>query len=69
VVAIHYDRFGDFCGFVILTEAGHEHRFRGREHAIEVLVREAWEERTTVSVLVEEHDRDWPMSLILRRYH
>jgi hypothetical protein len=69
VVAIHYDRFGDFCGFVILTEAGHEHRFRGREHAIEELVHQAWVERTVVSVLVEEHDRDWPVTLILRRYH
>ena len=69
VSAIHYDRFGDFCGFVILTEAGHEHRFRGREHAIEELVHQAWVERTVVSVLVEEPDRDWPVTLILRRYH
>jgi hypothetical protein len=69
VSAIHYDRFGDFCGFVILTEAGHEHRFRGREHAIEELVHQAWVERTVVSVLVEEPDRTWPVTLILRRYH
>jgi hypothetical protein len=69
VVAIHYDRFGDFCGFVILTEAGHERWFRGREHAIEELVHQAWVERTVVSVLVEKHDRDWPVTLILRRYH
>jgi hypothetical protein len=69
VVAIHYDRFGDFCGFVILTEEGHEHWFRGREHAIEERVNQAWVERTVVSVLVEEHLRDWPVTLILRRYH
>jgi len=69
VVAMHYDRFGDFCGFVILSEAGHEHRFLGREHAIEELVRRAWIERTVVSVLAEEHDRGWPVTLVLRRYH
>jgi hypothetical protein len=69
VVAIRYDRFGDFCGFVILTEAGREHRFRGREHAIEELVHQAWVERTVVSVLVENHEPDWPVALILRRYH
>ncbi len=68
VIAIEYDRFGDFCGFVILTEAGHEHQFRGREHAVEELVRRAWVERTVVSVLVREHGREWPVNLILRRY-
>jgi hypothetical protein len=69
VIAIHYDRFGDFCGFVILTEAGHEHRFRGHEHAIEELVHQAWVERTVVSVLVHKHDPEWPATLILRQYH
>ena len=69
VVAIHYDRFGDFRGFTIATEAGHEHWFSAREHAIEELVHEAWVERTVVSVLVNDHDRDEPVSLILRRYH
>jgi hypothetical protein len=69
VIAVHYDRFGDFCGFTILTEEGREHRFRGREHAVEELVRGAWIERTVVSVFVEEHNRDWPAALTLRRYH
>jgi hypothetical protein len=69
VVAIHYDRFGDFCGFNILSEEGREHRFRGREHAMEELIRRAWTERTVISVLVEEHDRDWPVTVTLRRYH
>jgi hypothetical protein len=69
IVAIDYDRFGDFSGFVILTEAGHEHRFHGREHPVEELVRKAWEERTVVCVVVDEHAPDWPTTLILRRYH
>jgi len=62
-------RFGDFCGFVVLTEAGEERRFLGREHAIEELLHQAWIERTVVTVLPDEHDRDWPATLILRRYH
>ena len=69
VVAIHYDRFGDFNGFTIVSEEGREHGFRGREHAIEELIRRAWTERTVVSVLVEEHYREWPVTVILRRYH
>ena len=32
VIGIHYNRFGDFEGFTILSEKGHEHWFRGREH-------------------------------------
>ena len=68
VTAIHYDRFGDFCGFTITSEEGREHRFRGREHAVEELVRSAWTERTLVSVLVAEDDGDWPAVISLRRY-
>ncbi len=69
VVAIIYDCFGDFSGFVLLTESRHEHRFRGREAAIEELVHRAWVERTVVSVLVDDHDRDRPVTVLLRRYH
>jgi len=54
---------------VVLTEAGEERRFLGREHAIEELLHQAWIERTVVTVLPDEHDRDWPATLILRRYH
>lgn len=68
VVALHYDRFGDFSGFVILTEVGHEHRFRAREPAMKELLHQAWVERTVVSVVVEGHDHQWPASVILRRY-
>jgi hypothetical protein len=35
VVAIDYDRFGDFCGFTILSEHGRERRFHAREPQIE----------------------------------
>jgi hypothetical protein len=67
VVAIHYDRFGDFCGFVILSESGHEQHFRDTEHEIEQLVREAWVERTVVRVFFHEHDRERLDRLVLLR--
>jgi hypothetical protein len=69
VAAVHYDRFGDFCGFVILTEAGHERLFRATEHAVEHLVREAWVERTAVSVFSDERNPERPDRLVLLRYH
>ncbi len=68
VVGIRYDRFGDFEGFTILSESGHEHWFRGREHQVEELVHQAWIERTVISVFVESHDHDWPASIVLRRH-
>jgi hypothetical protein len=63
---IHYDRFGDFAGFTLRLEDGHERSFRARERAIEELVRTAWRERYTVSVYADR-DSDWMASLILRR--
>ena len=69
VVALVYDRFGDFDGFKLLTEHGHEHEFRGREPAIEALVKGAWIERSVISVHVDEHRREFPTSIVLRRYH
>lgn len=68
VIGIRYDRFGDFEGFTILSEQGHEHWFRGREHEVEELVRRAWIERNLISVFVETHDHDWPSSIVLRRW-
>jgi hypothetical protein len=69
VVSLIYDRFGDFAGFKLLTEHGHEHEFRGREQAVEALVKSAWIERSVISVHVEEHRRHWPTSIVLRRFH
>lgn len=69
VVSLIYDRFGDFLGFRLLTEEGHEHEFRGRELAIEELVKGAWIERSVISVLVERSKPDWPAVITLRRYH
>jgi hypothetical protein len=68
VIGIRYDRFGDFEGFTILSEEGHEHWFRGREHEVEELVHRAWIERTLISVFVDSHEPHWPASIVLRRW-
>jgi hypothetical protein len=68
VIGIRYDRFGDFEGFTILSEEGHEHWFRGREHEVEELVHRVWIERTLISVFVDSHEPHWPASIVLRRW-
>ncbi|MGB8206263.1 MAG: hypothetical protein WCF69_01425 [Mycobacterium sp.] len=67
VEAVLYDRFGDFCGFVILTEAGRERRFEAREPTVEHLVREAWAERTVVGVRTDAHHPERVDGLALLR--
>jgi hypothetical protein len=67
VSAIIYDRFGDFDGFSLLTEEGHEHSFRGREHEVEEIVNRAWIERIVISVFAEHKDHHVPVAIVLRR--
>jgi hypothetical protein len=62
-----YDRFGDFEGFMLLTEEGHERSFHSHEEEIERLVYDAWSERQLISVFVHPHDPHWPSSIVLRR--
>jgi len=67
VVGIVYNRFGDFVGFRLITEHGHERSFRGREREMEALVYRAWEEEILVTLRLEEPDSDWPSTIIYRR--
>jgi hypothetical protein len=67
VTGICYDRFGDFEGFMLLSEEGCEHCFFCREHEIEDLVRFAWLDRMVITVVVEPHAPGRPKSIILRR--
>jgi hypothetical protein len=67
VAGVRYDHFGDFDGFLLVTEAGHEHSFRGHEQEIEELVRKVWTERILIRVFVHRHDLYRPVSIILRR--
>ena len=67
VMSVVYDRFGDFEGFVLLTEEGHEHCFHAREREIEALVRTAWLQRMVITVFVHHHNPHYPVSIALRR--
>jgi Pro-kumamolisin, activation domain len=63
---VAYDRFGDFEGFLLLTEAGHERGFVSREAEIESLVRFAWQDRVVVTVVTEAHEPERPVRIVLR---
>jgi len=67
VESVRYDRLGDFAGFVLMTEAGHEHAFDAHEHAIEALVRDAWSARMVIRVVVLQHAPQCPASITLLR--
>jgi hypothetical protein len=64
VVSLVYDRFGDFCGFVLDTEDG-ARRFAAREPEIETVVSRAWAERILTSVFVERHAPHRPEEIVL----
>jgi hypothetical protein len=65
--SITYDRFGDFEGFHLLTEAGHHREFRSEEPEIERLVRFVWADRVVISVRTRHHHPERPVSIVLRR--
>ena len=67
VIGLSYDRFGDFEGFTLRLENGGHRFFRGREHAVEQLVRTAWLDRFVVSVYVDRDSDDVPETIILKR--
>jgi hypothetical protein len=61
-----YDHFGDFVGFILETEDGAHHRFFSREQPMLEVVRQAWSERTPVTVEAERHDRHIPRTIVAR---
>jgi hypothetical protein len=67
VVAIVYDHFGDFDGFLLELEDGHERRFRSHAGRVENLVREAWRDEIRTTVIPEPHDHEAVRLVILRR--
>lgn len=67
VAALRYDHFGDFVGFTLRTDAGHEHGFRAQEPKIEELLNYAWAERILIEVTVAEWQPEWPTSISVLR--
>jgi len=67
VQALIFDRFGDFEGFLLLTEDGHEHLFCSQEPEIQQLTDRAWRQRMLVTVIADHREEHRPNSIILRR--
>ncbi len=65
VAGLIYDRFGDFEGFLLETGDCDERRFASREGRMERVVREAWENRATVRVIVDSHRPHCPVEVIV----
>lgn len=65
VSSIFYDRWGDFEGFMLETEAG-ERRFNSREHTFEDIATRAWQERTLIVVYVRDSDVHRPEKILLK---
>ena len=67
VSGILYDRFGDFDGFTLLSEAGETREYRSTEREIEALVRFVWLDRVVIEVRATEHEPAVPASITLLR--
>ena len=67
VIALAYDHFGDFEGFILELYDGGIRRFNSREGDIETLVREAWEDRHVTTIIESRDDPCLPVAVILRR--
>jgi hypothetical protein len=57
IVAIRFDRFGDFEGFTVETRSGRRHFFRAGEARVLLTVRTALEARTWVAAECDDDDR------------
>ena len=60
-----YDHFGDFRGFLLETVGCDVRRFDSRGVRMEGVVREAWEIRATVHVIVESDRPHCPLEVIV----
>jgi hypothetical protein len=65
VTGLLYDRWGDFEGFTLDTEAG-ERLFLSREHTIEDLANRAWTQRIFVVVYARASDPQRPERIVLK---
>jgi hypothetical protein len=67
ICGLIFDRFGDFEGFLLDTEAGKgEHAFYSRERDMNDLAERAWRERLRVTVLADCDEPHRPLRVILR---
>jgi hypothetical protein len=62
-----YDRFGDFEGFILETEAGDHASFHSRERHVADLARWTWQERIRVTVFARESEPYVPDRILLHK--
>ncbi len=65
VAGLVYDHFGDFEAFLLETGCDERRKFVSRESRVELLAREAWESRCTVTVIVSRKRPECPVRIIL----
>jgi hypothetical protein len=66
IAEVVYDRFGEFEGFALDTEEGLR-SFSSEEEELGHLVRDAWEDRLLVRIVVERDSPHKPHSIVLLR--
>ena len=65
VAGLIYDHFGDFEGFLLETVEEGRRRFLSREVRVERIVRDAWEQRSTVTVFVDADSPHRPETIVV----
>jgi hypothetical protein len=65
VEILNYDRFGDFEGFVLITERGAHIHYRSRESHVAELMRFVWTARVRVTVYSSHHEPHVPVGTAL----
>ena len=65
VSGLVYDHFGDFAGFLVETGCGAPRRFASRKCRVESLVRRAWGDRATITVVADRRDPDCPVEIVV----
>jgi hypothetical protein len=65
VAGLIYDHFGDFEGFLLEVTCDEIVRFNSKERRVECLVREAWQQRSTVIVVSGAGDAHCPVTIVI----
>jgi hypothetical protein len=69
IAGLIYDHFGEFEAFLLETADCEVRRFCSREKKIELVVREAWRERSVVTVVIRGKEPCCLISIILGGIH
>ncbi len=65
MLALEYDRFGEFAGFRMADVSGQERRFHCPEKQLARVVDRAWADRITTTVLTRDKEIHVPVAIVL----